>query len=137
MNEEQINEVRHTGKAWSESEDKFLRSAVESGNRPKEIAKHLKRTEKSVEYRISYLKLKVKDNGKAQARLFDLADVKCPFFERFYRGKSIKCEGIGREGSYIINGFGTESEWINHVNMYCNVDWDVCPVAVMLSDKFG
>ena len=128
--------MRHTARNWSESEEEFLRKALESGNRPKEIAKHLKRTEKSVECHMRQLQLRIKENRKVQARFFDLADVKCPFFERFYRGKSIKCEGLGKEpGGYIINGFGTENEWVNHVNIYCNTDWEVCPFAVMLQEK--
>lgn len=96
----------------------------------------LKRTEKSVEYRINHLKLKIIDTGKTQARLFDLADVRCPFFDRFYRGKSIKCEGLGRTGGYLINGFGSEKEWVEHVNLFCNKDWEECPIARMLNEKY-
>ena len=82
------------------------------------------------------LELKQVKKQKNKAESFDLADVRCPYFDRFYRGKSIKCEGFGKQGSYLICGFTTENEWVNHVNLYCNCDWDVCPVAKVLTQRY-
>lgn len=82
------------------------------------------------------LKLRRPKKEKEDAKNFNLADVRCPYFDRFYRGKSIKCEGFGKDGSYLICGFATENEWVNHVNLYCNCDWEMCPVARVLTDKY-
>lgn len=82
------------------------------------------------------LKLRRPKKDKDDAKDFNLADVKCPYFDRFYRGKSIKCEGLGESGGYIICGYAAQGDWVNHVNLYCNSDWDVCPVAKMLADKY-
>lgn len=123
------------GKSWSESEDKLLRFAIKNGNRPKEIAMFLGRTEKSVECRASRLELKVNDKEKRPAKKFSLVDVKCPFFERFYRGKSIKCEGL-KKHSYLINGFVNEGAWVDFVNRNCNENWQACPISKMLQGKY-
>ena len=82
------------------------------------------------------LELRQTKKQKAKASNFDLADVRCPYFDRFYRGKSIKCEGVGKEGSYLICGFSAENEWVEHVNLYCNCSWEGCPIARMLTDKY-
>lgn len=82
------------------------------------------------------LELRQVKKQKEKVSSFDLADVRCPYFDRFYRGKSIKCEGISKEGSYLICGFGDEGEWKKQVNTYCNSQWEMCPVAKMLTGKY-
>lgn len=82
------------------------------------------------------LKLRRPKKEKENAKSFDLADVRCPYFDRFYRGKSIKCEGLSEESSYIICGFGSDNEWKDHVKRYCNACFERCPVAEMLTKKY-
>lgn len=124
-------------KAWSEDEDKILIDSIRSGFTAKQIAQKIGRSEKAVGYRCSRLHIDVAETkNKTQPKAFDLADVKCPFIDMLFRGKSIKCEGLGESG-YIILGYKNETEWMNHVNRYCNREYKKCPVAQALYKKYG
>lgn len=120
-------------KKWTERENKILISAIKEGHTASEIAKTLGRSEKSIrrhseKLQINVVELKAKQNAVSLLEV----DVKCPFFQKLYRGKSIKCEGLTPSG-YISLGFGEEFHWKNHVIKFCNKDYKQCPFYELLN----
>ena len=117
---------------WTEKENKFLVTAIKSGNTAAEIARFLGRSEKSVQEHCRRLRIVVAEiKEKQNTASFTEVDVKCPFFEKLHLGKSIRCEGLIPSG-YIAVGFAEETEWQNHVKEYCNKNYKSCPVNKLL-----
>lgn len=120
-------------KKWTETENKYLVTAIKNGCSAAEIAKQLGRSEKSVQEHSRRLKIVVSQiKEKQNAASFSEVDVKCPFFEKFYRGKSIRCEGLTPSG-YISVGFGDEFFWKRHVKDFCNKEYRQCPFYQIVS----
>ncbi|MBR3815123.1 MAG: hypothetical protein IKJ27_00180 [Clostridia bacterium] len=123
-------------KRWTDKEDEYLIASIRSGKSLYEIGKDMKRSEKSLQARCLRLKIDVvEQKKKTKVSSFDLADIKCPFFDRLYRGKSVKCEGVS-EGGYIVLGFESETGWAEHVRYFCNVEYTRCPIYKTLEEKY-
>lgn len=121
---------------WTEKENRVLISAIKGGNSATEIAKFLGRSEKSVRRHCEKLNIDVVAlKEKQKTASFTAVDVKCPFFRKLSLGKSIRCEGLTSSG-YIINGCGSEDEWKSFVKTYCNKNYETCPIAHMLQNKY-
>jgi hypothetical protein len=119
-------------RAWTEKENRFLVSAIKRGNSAGEIAKFLGRSEKSVQEHCRRLRIDVPAlKAKKDVRSFSSVDVACPFFEKMYRGKSIRCEGLTPAG-YITVGYEKEFMWKKHVECFCNKDYNKCPMYQLL-----
>ncbi len=122
---------------WTDKENELLISGIRSGKTAAQISKSLGRSEKSVRkhcenLKIDVVKLKEKKNTVSLLEV----DVKCPFFQKLYRGKSVKCEGLTPSG-YISLGFGEEFSWKNHVIKYCNKDYTKCPFYEILNGLYN
>lgn len=103
----------------------------------KDIGVHLNRTEKAVRNRCGRLNIDVcAVKRKNRPDSFDTADVKCPFFCTFSKGRSIKCEGITKE-SYLNLGFIDENAWMKQVREFCNNDYRSCSLYRMLDGVYA
>ncbi|MBQ8504556.1 MAG: Myb-like DNA-binding domain-containing protein [Clostridia bacterium] len=127
---------QNQARKWTEDENKFLISAIRRGNTAAEISKYLGRSEKSVQEHCRKLKIVVSEiKEKQKVAAFSLADVKCPFFEKMYRGRSVRCEGL-TPASFISMSFSNEGDWQKQVKMHCNKDYQSCPFYQLLSQLY-
>ena len=59
----------------------------------------------------------------------------CPFYDQEVR-RRIKCESPF-EGSILQVSFGADKGFKEHREAYCcSMNWEKCPIAKMLNDKY-
>ncbi len=126
-----------TQKKWSSNEDKVILDMLSEGIGIRGIGVKLNRSEKSVRNRCSRLGIDVcavKRKNKPES--FNAADVRCPFFCAFSKGRSIRCEGITDE-SCLSLGFIDEKAWMEQVRSRCNNDYRGCTLYRMLDGVYA
>ncbi len=117
---------------WSRDEDKAVVDMLSAGVSIREIAERLDRSEKAVRNRCVRVDIDVcAVRRKNKPEAFDAADVRCPFFCTFRKGRSIKCEGI-TDKSYVHLSFNDEQAWMEQVRSRCNKDYRSCSLYGML-----
>lgn len=122
---------------WSSDEDKAIVDMLKNGVGIREIGNRLQRSEKAVRNRCGRLHIDVcATRQKYNVKSFAEADVKCPFFYAFSKGKSVKCEGITK-GSYVLLGFIDEERWMEHVRSCCNDGYRSCKLYGMLDGAYA
>ena len=122
---------------WSKTEDETLIRSIRSGKTAYEIAVILGRSKKAVQERCRRLGIDVVcDKKKQKIDSFSSVDIRCPFFDKLYRGKRVYCEGLGKSGFIALN-FTDEKEWARHVNRFCTRDYKSCPIARIVLEKYN
>ena len=122
---------------WSEREDKAVLDLLGKGMGLREIGIKLDRSEKAVRNRCNRLHIDVcQMKRKNSVKSFSDADVKCPFFSGFNKGKSVRCEGIS-DKTYITLGFGNDEKWMEHVRCYCNNGYSSCGLYKLIDGSYA
>ena len=68
---------------------------------------------------------------------YTTANVLCPFFKRYMRKKQmISCEGIPRSASSNLMFFETAHKADRYVTERCSGEYQTCPVARSIMEKY-
>lgn len=120
---------------WTSEEVGRLRAMLLQGLQPEQIAPQLNRTAKAVRNKISKLGWGMLLQKETPPAAKDEANVKCPFFCSFLEDKRIRCEGVCMARRTILV-FDTPQQWREHIEKYCDKDFQNCPIAEVLSDQY-
>lgn len=125
---------------WTDTEIEKLKIMLESGVSRTEISRELGRTKKSIDCKIDKLHLRRDDYRKKKIRQnYYPVDVVCPFFDSMSKNnskcKKICCEGINNHSNIILQ-FKSESEWKKHLKTFCNNEWELCLISIILNQKY-
>lgn len=121
--------MQKAGRKWTKAELEGLKRGISCGKKIKELAQEFDRSERAVRVKLSKLGLRRED--------FVLADynAKCPFFQTLFPEGGICCEGFGK-ASAVVCIFNDLVQRRNHFFTYCAEDYEHCPLAKIIFEKY-
>lgn len=121
--------MQKAGRKWTKAELERLKRGISRGKKIKELAQEFDRSERAVRVKLSKLGLRRED--------FVLSDcnAKCPFFQTLFPEGGICCEGFGK-ASAVVCIFNDLVQRRNHFFTYCAEDYEHCPLAKIIFEKY-